>query len=288
MAILSEKQLKEIAEIVKRHVGVMIHSISGDGNVDKQLLKKLGIPENAPTLIKNAYVLGKIIQMMGEEAVNKMSYQELKDKAKRVSLTKTEQNSLAYAEQNAAQYVTALGHKMSTNVNTKILGASKQANLIAFQRDLIKDKVAEAILNRDTRGKLASELYHSLEDWTRDWKRVAHTELWNAKLQGEVVSILQGDTIHKNTKGGETRVFRRPAPDACKHCKRLYLEADEITPKIFKLSELINNGDNVGKKTAEWMPTTHTTHPNCTCPIAVLPDGFGFDEHGNLEFRGDE
>jgi len=288
VAILSEKQLKEIAEIVDKHVGVMVHAISGVGNVDKQLLKKLGIPENATTLIKNAYVLGKIIQMMGEDSVKHMTYDDLKDKAKRVALTKTEQNSLAYAEQNAAQYVTALGHKMSTNVTTKIVGASKQANLIAFQRNLIKDKVAEAILNRDTRGKLASELYHSLEDWNRDWKRVAHTELWNAKLQGEVVSILQGDTIHKNTKGGETQVFRRPAPDACKHCKRLYLEADGVTPKVFVLAELIGNGDNVGKKTIDWQPTTHTTHPNCTCPIAVLPEGFGFDELGNLEFKGDE
>lgn len=287
MAILSEKQLKEIAEIIEKHVGAMNYALTGKGKVEPSFLKKFGIPENAASLIKNSYVLGKILLLMSEDEANKLSYEELKERAKHISLTKVERNSLAYAEQNAAQYVTALGYKMESKVHTKILAADKQLNLVTYQQNLIKDKVKEAIINRDTRGKLASELYHSLDDWTRDWKRVAHTELWNAKLQGEVVSILQGDTIHRNTKGGDTTVFRRPAPDACRHCKRLYLEDDGVTPKTFKLSELIANGDNVGKKTAEWQPTTHTTHPNCTCPIAVLPEGFGFDTLGNLEFKGD-
>lgn len=286
MDVLSEKQLKEIAKIIEDHVGVMLHILTGSETPNPALLKKLGIPANSASLIQNSFVLGKIIQIMNEEDVKKMSYDQLKERAKEYSLSKMERNSLRYAQQNAGQYVTALGHKMSRNITTQILNASKAVNLEVAQRNAIRQTVSEAILKKQTRGKLASELYHNLEDWNRDWKRVAHTELWNARLQGEVTSILEGDTIHGVAKGGDTNVYRRPSPDACQHCKRLYLEADGVTPKIFKLSELIANGDNVGKKTIDWLPTTHVTHPNCTCPIAVLPDGFGFDKNGNLDFIG--
>ncbi|QKE56381.1 hypothetical protein [Bacillus phage YungSlug] len=285
--ILSNDQLKEIEKIIKDHINVLLYGYTGQAsNLNPELLKKLGIPANAPSTIESAFVLGKIVQMMSDKEVRNMTFDELKKKAKEMSLSKLQRNSLEYAKQNSAQYVTALGHKMSKTINTAILQASKANNLAELQRQMIKDKVAESISKEQTRGKLASELYHNLEDWTRDWKRVAHTELWNAKLQGEVNAILSGETIYRNTtKGGETKVFRRPSADACNHCKRLYLEADGITPKIFLLEELINNGDNVGRKTKDWKPTTGTTHPNCTCPIAVVPDGFGFDKDGVLVFK---
>jgi hypothetical protein len=285
--ILSNDQLKEIEKIIKDHINVLLYGYTGQAsNLNPELLKKLGIPANAPSTIESAFVLGKIVQMMSDDEVRKMTFDELKKKAKDMSLSKLQRNSLEYARQNSAQYVTALGHKMSKTVNTTILQASKENNLAELQRQMIKDKVSDAISQEQTRGKLASELYHNLEDWTRDWKRVAHTELWNAKLQGEVNAILSGETIYRNTtKGGETRVFRRPSADACNHCKRLYLESDGITPRIFLLEELINNGDNVGRKTKDWKPTTGTTHPNCTCPIAVVPDGFGFDKDGVLVFK---
>lgn len=286
MNVLTEQQLKEIARIIDSHVGVMLHVSSGQGQPDKALLKKLGIPENAPSMIKNAFVLGKIAKMLSESDLAKMTFAELKEKAKGYALSTVEQNSLRYAENNAARYVTALGQNVSSNVNGAINNASQQANLEVLQRNAIKDTVVQSILKQETRGKLASELGHKLGDWKRDWQRVAHTEIWNAKLQGEVITILQGQAIYSNTKGGETKVFRRPSPDACNHCKRLYLESDGVTPKVFNLSELVSNGTNVGKKVGDWLPITGTTHPNCTCPIAVLPDGFGFDATGQLEFQG--
>lgn len=286
MEFLTEQQVKEIGEIIEKHVGVLLFVFTGEKKVDPKLLKKLRLPENTPSILQNVYVLGKLIQLMGEENVEKMSYEELKKKAQEISLTEVERNSLKYSQQHAGEYITALGRKMNQQVKTQILQTSKNLNLEVAQRQIVRDTVAQAILKRQTRGKLASELLHNLQDWERDWKRVAHTELWNTKLQGEVVSILQGNTIYKNTKGGDTLVYRRPSPDACQHCKRLYLENDGVTPKIFKLSELIANGDNVGRKAKDWLPTTTTTHPNCTCPIAVLPDGFGFDSRGNLVFKG--
>lgn len=286
MQVLTKEQLKEIADIIERHVGVMLHITTGEGKPDKALLKKLGIPEDAPDMIKNAFVLGKIMKMMKDSELSKLTFDELKKKARQISLSPVEQSSLDYARNNAGRYVTALGNKIKDNVIGQINQASAQATLEVVQRNIIKNKVEQAILQQQTRSKLASELGHSLDDWKRDWMRVANTETWNAKLHGEVMTILRGEAIYSNTSGGDTIVFRRPSPDACSHCKRLYLKKDGVTPKTFKLRELINNGTNVGKKVADWLPIVGTTHPNCRCPIAVLPEGFGFDDKGNLVFKG--
>lgn len=286
MRVLTEKQLKEIADIIDRHVGVMIHITSGDGKPDKELLKKLGIPENAPDMIKNAFVLGKIMKMMSDKELSNLSFEQLKDRARKMSLSPVEQSSLDYARNNAARYVTGLGNKIKDQITGQINNANAQSILEVVQREIIKDKVEQSILKQQIRSKLASELGHALNDWKRDWMRVANTETWNAKLHGEVMTILRGEAIYSNTKGGDTLVFRRPAPGACSHCKRLYLKRDGVTPKVFKLRDLISNGTNVGKKVNEWQPIVGTTHPHCRCPIAVLPEGFGFDDKGNLVFKG--
>lgn len=286
MNIISEQQLQEIVKIISDHVDVLLKIATGTGTASEALLKKLGLPKDSPSLIDDAFILGKVIQMLQENDIRSMTYDQLKEKAREYALSEVERNSLQFSRVNAARYVTGLGQKMSGALLAAINLASQTVNLQVAERNLIKDKVAQAILNQQTRGQLVSELGHATEDWKRDWQRLAHTELWNAKLQGEVITILQGGSIYSNTKRGDTNVFRRPAPNACNHCKRLYLDSDGVTPKVFTLSYLIQNGTNVGKKVSDWQPITGTTHPNCTCPIAVLPDGFGFDPNGNLEYQG--
>lgn len=286
MDVLTNDQLKQIADILEKHTGVMLYIATGQGTPDKAILKALGIPEDAVNMIQNAFVLGKIMKMMSDKDIKKLSFDQLKEKAKEMELTTVEKNSLKFAQANAGRYVTALGRRIADSIDMSISRASHDANLEVAQRQIINDTVQQSIVKRQTRGKLSSELGHNIGEWRRDWQRIAHTEIWNSKLQGEVVTILQGDAIYGATKGGDTKVFRRPSPDACQHCKRLYLEKDGTTPKVFTLNELINNGTNVGKKVGDWLPITGTTHPNCGCPIAVLPDGFGFDKNGEIEFKG--
>ncbi|WCS68008.1 hypothetical protein Goe26_00960 [Bacillus phage vB_BsuM-Goe26] len=286
MELLTKEQLKAIAKIIQDHVGVLVNLAVGNREVDGNLLKKLGIPIDAPSIIENAFVLGKLVQLLREKDLKQMSFDDLKEESKKMRLSVVERNSLEFSKKSAAKYVTALGQRIKNKINTDVELASQKVNLEVAERDIVRDKISQGILKQRTRTQLASDLGHELDDWKRDWRRVAHTELWNAKLQGEVVTILQGESIYSNGSRGDTLVFRRPAPDACSHCKRLYLEPDMITPKLFRLSELVNNGTNVGKKVAEWKPITGTTHPNCSCPIAVMPDGFGFNEHGQIEFKG--
>lgn len=286
MDLLTKDQIKKITEIIESHVGVILKTATGQGNVDPKLLKKLKLPADTPSMIQSSFILGKLVQLLEENDIKKMTFDELKKKAQEYSLSTVERNSLNYAKHNAARYVTGLGQKMTNAIMSKINNQSQAVNLKVVEQNIIKDTVAQGILKQKTRGQLASDLGHETGDWKRDWQRVAHTELWDARLQGEVITILQGDSIYSNTKRGDTIVFRRPAPDGCSHCKRLYLEADQVTPKLFKLKDLMANGDNVGKKVADWQPIVGVTHPNCNCPLAVMPDGFEFDSTGEIVYVG--
>lgn len=81
---------------------------------------------------------------------------------------------------------------------------------------------------------------------------------------------------------GETLVFKRPTPRACKQCVKHYLEEDGVVPKVFKLSEILANGDNYKKKMVDWKPVWGTMHPNCHCTRHIIPNDMMFDKEGDM------
>lgn len=71
----------------------------------------------------------------------------------------------------------------------------------------------------------------------------------------------------------------------CKHCIRLYTtQGIGSKPRLFKLVDLIANGDNIGIKVKDWKPTLGSVHPFCRCQIKFLPKGYEWDEE-TLQFR---
>ena len=73
----------------------------------------------------------------------------------------------------------------------------------------------------------------------------------------------------------EIYVFRITVKDAktCKWCRRFYNDKDE-SPKLYKLSTLLSNGSNYGKKTDSWQPVVGATHPSerCSQMIELKPE----------------
>lgn len=269
----------------------MLHLTVGeiDGsevNIDQQILTRLGLPSYTKSVIDNSFVLGKLVQILKQKDIKNMTFEELKTRADTIHLTDMENNSLDYAKQNAAQYVKGLGQRMTTQIMNMISDQNQVQNLEEIDRGDIRNRISRAVIDRESRGSIVSSLGHLKNDWTRDWQRLVNTEIENAKLDGEAVTILNGQSIYSNQKRGDTKVFRRPSPDACPDCKRLYLQSDGMTPVIFKLRDLIKNGTNVGRKRREWKPVIHATHPNCVCTLSVIPDGFGFDKNGRMVFIG--
>ena len=283
--MLSDSQLKQIRSIIKNHYQVILRITTGKGNPSKRLLKKLGITDNSPSMLDCAFILGKLMQKIGEDELKKMSLNDLKKQVAKAKLSVVERNSLKYAKQKCGDYITGLGNKADSKTLQMLLQHNYHRSLAEAEKEVINQTVVHAIKNQYTKGKLKTELGHAVGDWKRDWQRVAHTELWNSKLQGECTTILQGESIYANTNKGDTIVAKRPAPDGCKKCKELYLEKGTNKPKKFKLSELMGKS-NVGKKVADWEPTLECLHPNCACILIVVPEGFDFDNDGTLVYVG--
>lgn len=201
-------------------------------------------------LIHNAFVFGRLHQAV--EAGG--SYEEILKLALGMPLKKPDAHAIAVAEQQAASYITALGDDLAKDA----AGIIARRNRLAIHNmvlDTLGQKLPAKILDAEakqalgiqTREKtvdfwteLKSELHHAMEDKSRDWDRVAYSELHDAKGQGQAMQLLE-------EFGDRTIVYKMPLPTACPQCKHLYLTADG-TPRLFHLPDMMGWGNNIGRK----------------------------------------
>lgn len=167
-------------------------------------------------------------------------------------LSEFETRALAAASHLAGQWIRGLGNRVASDIQGAVLTHDKEARLKALKG--IRSAVATAVDRRKTSKQLKSDLGHMMGDWSRDWDRVAGTELHNAHQQGIA------DTYR--AQHGDPLVFKRVLPGACKSCSRL-LQDEDGRPRTWKLSDLQRNGTNVGRKQADWLPVINGIHPHC-------------------------
>jgi hypothetical protein len=144
--------------------------------------------------------------------------------------------------------------------------------------------VYEALQDPDLYKKnLRGLLRDKVENWNHRWKTIVTTELNRASNWGALDSILENN---KGLSPGAITVFKSgnlPHAGACKYCAKFWYMPDGKTPRTYRLSELIANGSNIGKKAKDWLPTVDSTHPNESHTLHELSPGYGF-ANGELEF----
>lgn len=274
MARLNRNQIKQITDIINNHMEVLMQLAVGDGTPSPALVKKLGLPKEISSLITDAYKYGKLSVLKGKD-LSKLSAADVEKMMRDLKLSKAQQYAVDGLNAKAQLNINSLTQKITTTVISS-----------AIQNDMnlwttVKDVIPAAMENGTPRYQVIQELREKSGDWERDWHRVAHTEMWGAKCNGEVQAIVNGESPLSHDKG-DTKVYMRPSPMACNKCKQLYLERDGKTPKVFKVTDLMANGTNYGKKQADWVACVPPLHPNCMCTINVMPKDTKFDDDGNL------
>lgn len=277
MPKLTRNQIRQIQRIISDHMEVLMQLTTGDGKPSPRLVKKLGLPEAIVDLITTSYKYGKLGILQGKD-LSTMSESDVKKLMRNIKLTKSQQNSVDYSKIKAQQSIDSLSQRITSSVVTMAI----QSDLSMWEA--VKEVIPAAMENDTPRYKVIQELREKTGDWERDWHRVAHSEMWDAKLQGEAEAIMNDESPLSKDKG-ETLVYKRPAHNCCNKCRQLYLEKDGVTPKVFRLADLMANGTNYGKKQADWLPTLGILHPNCMCTLNVMPKDTTFDAQGNLVFR---
>lgn len=274
---MTKHQIELLKKIISEHMNVIMQLTTGDGGKmpSPDMLKKLGLPKEVTDLITDSYKYGKASVISGK-SLEKMSEKDVKKLTDSLKLTPAQRKSIEYAQINAQVHLDSLKARITSSVIS--LAVQDQTNMY----QTIQQVIPEAMADGTPRYKVIQQLREMSGDWERDWHRVAHTEMWNAKCTGEAQAMLDGESP-LTSKGKETRVFKRPAPNACPSCKRLYLEKGTNKPIVWKLSDLVANGTNYGKKQADWKAVVGTIHPNCLCPLSVLPDDYHLDDDGIMQ-----
>lgn len=249
--MLTKTQLKKIEEIVRKRILSFKYETLGERALtieELELLKRAGlIRDSVRNFVGDAYTLGKIAQRIDRALARDVTYEQVLRMATKLPTTTVEKKAIQYSKDHVGEYITKLSDDMVRDVRTVTASESMSA-LRAVQNE-----VADAVLNRKTTSQLKTKLFEVIDDKNRDWLRVAATEMQSA-IQNGIYQDIQ------ENMGSDQLVYKRPAPDACKHCNRLHL-TEEGVPRIFKLSDLEQT--NVGKKAALWDATVGPVHPYC-------------------------
>lgn len=277
MARLTHSQIKQIQKIITEHMNVIGTLLVGDGQPSPRLVKKLKLPKPISDLITSAYRYGKVSVLKGKD-LSTMSSDDVKQLMRNMKLTPSQKRAIDYSKIKAQQSIDSLTQRLTSSIVTTAI----QSDINMYQT--VKQVIPEAMENNTPRYQVIQKLRETSGDLNRDWHRVAHSEIFDAKLQGEADAIMNDESPFSNKKG-DTLVYKRPAKNCCNKCRQLYLEADGVTPRVFKLSELMANGTNYGKKQADWVATLGILHPNCMCVLNVMPPDTKFDSQGNLVYN---
>lgn len=292
---LSQHQIDELKQLIEYHFRITLGIKVTLPKTTQKRWKKIGVEEPHHDLmewIQKSYVAGRLAEVL----TNNSTYTEMMKLAKQMPMTRMDQLSLEAAQKNAAKYIKGYGTKLA-DLAEDMLTEQHKSNIhevvqhyfsgelthTLYNEEGFTPAEAEKLLSTDKRVKgwreLSTELKNRFKavDANRDWDRVSVSEVRFATNLGRLTNI----QIEGGGNPDEIEVYFNVQPTACKACKALYLHPDG-TPKIFKLSEILNNvqetgGMNIGRKASligesgGYVPNA-LVHPRCHCyMVRVIP-----------------
>jgi len=287
MKPLNSAEIDTIRNIVNGHwtsLGISTYGAENVGDIHpeiQQLIQRGVITHQAAALldpVADAYIFGFLRRKLEQSGVDvkELSLDEFHGMLQRdpIPLSDAENASIAFAKKWGGQYARTVAERAAGRAVAKLAEIDTESFLADQKGNFIGESTAEALKDRWSPDSLAARLRAESGDNITDWDRVAATEIQNAVENGTADDIQQ-------SFGGDPLVAKEVNPTACEYCKKVYLD-DRGFPKIFKLSELRANGDNIGKKKENWLPVVGVVHPWCACTLIYIPQGFGFNDAGEL------
>lgn len=280
--IFNNSQIQDMLDILRRYELVFIAKqlgISYLSPTDKAILLAAGIDvdkyKNKQGIIEHAFLFGMLADAIGDKRAKNMSYRQFKQflaSKNFIPLTESEEFALQQLKNRAYTDITSLGSRMRTSVSNSVIRNNQQQ--AAFVAKVIQKKAIKAVELRQGARVLAADLASTTKDWEVDWNRIAHYLMHEAFNTGRAQEIIK-------EHGTDSEVYFDVFEGACEKCKELYLtDPEDITsePIVFKLQEIISNGNNIGRKKDDWLPTISPTHPYCRCTINYKDPNMDWDD----------
>lgn len=285
---LSPRHKRQIRQIVSDHHLALIVSLCGPDTVTAdelarlQAAKLVKLPARPIDFVTAGHLLGEALHDATDEQSRQMSPVDFWQRVRTLrSQTTAEQEAIASAKAVYTEHIRSLGSKLEQQMFTTLLAhydAARRSSLATKDRQ----KLARGIADKDSFTAICAALSESTQALRKDWKRLVYTELHNHVEEGKALALIK-------LGHGDVRVYKKPKPDACPFCKLLYLQPNGI-PRVFRLSDLMKNGTNVGRKAGkpllegasktQWKAVLGAMHPWCRCSLHYIQDGYGFNTSG--------
>jgi hypothetical protein len=272
--IIKLSQIENILNQASKNILLYIGMNIGEAalmSADRSLLMSMGVDIDGlggafPPYYK-MFLLGRLTQMIGDQNSQKL---ELSDFEKYLQsgqyqpLTPFEEAQYMIARQMSYAHLKNLENRVRDDVNGAILEELTRSEY----ENIIKEEVEAGVRERKSITNIISDIGHRTGDWSKDLGRIVDTEMNNIFQKGRVVELKKTDP----TK--DPLVYKDVYEGACRHCIALYLtDGLGSQPRLFKLSELVANGSNIGRKVADWKATITGVHPWCRCTLRKLIKG---------------
>lgn len=287
--VTSQKVIDIIKKIIDKHHNKLVISMLGTDLLTKQQLNELKSTneylQNNESIFTNVYNHNFINNPVDEHTPTSIGDMKVQQSVQGL-VPQGEANSYSIdsINQNVKQHI----DKMKVDVVSRIEGIIRQNNdKFKFNslQNLNRSDLADTLVKESSLGKVKQQLRDSSKGATRDWQRVALTEMSNAIGIGSVDRIV---TNNRDNDLNEVFVYRVIVGDSitCKWCRKFYGDVGQ-PPKLYKLTTLLNNGSNYGKKTDDWKGVVGATHPNTrTSQIIELKPGFEVLPGGSVSYIG--
>lgn len=175
-----------------------------------------------------------------------------------------EQDFLKSLLTSAHGYIEAAKSNTAANITERLDGLAREAAL--NNEKIAAEKIQEAL--DDEMKKARSKIV-----------AIAESESTKLRNLGNMVDI---GRVSADLGDPDPTVFFIVVKDGvtCKECIRLHLADDQVTPRLWKLSELKQSYHKRGEDS----PSAFGLHPHCRCTLTYLSKGFGFDEKGKIKY----
>lgn len=275
--LLNQNQIQEINDIINlQHILFIAVNIGPEmlSDFELQQLKDANLLfpayfDSQQTPFDEMFRWGQLASSLKDKDAKKLNYQNFKDflkKNKHIPFSQVERNALNLAKQQASLDVRGLGNRICKETHQLIINADNK--LKSAYEKTISEKLVDNIKNRGSISELVSELGYKTSDWSRDFGRISDYVMTQAYEEGRAAHI-------KQQYGDDALVYKKVFETACKKCVQLYLtNGAGSEPRVFTITQLQNNGTNIGRKVDEWLPTVGPTHPHCRCMLMYVDSNY--------------
>lgn len=286
MRLLTDRQKRVISQFITDHHLSLVAELCGKDAIpasDYERLRKSGMIKRLPDvpmdIVTAAHLLGAIVG--DSKDASKLTPETFWEMARNSDLvTNIEHEAVELAKEKIATLIQSAGarvlHQFKLSAHAVDDSARKQKML---------GVVAEGLAHKKSITQMANAMQKATNEASRSWMRDVHTEVHNLIEEGKAIALV------KHAPNEDPFVYKLPHADACPYCKLLYLKPNG-TPRVFRLSVLVSNGSNVGRKpgrpsltgkgSTEYKATLGAMHPWCKCELHYLPRNTTFNSKGKL------